>query len=243
MAKFLTLSPEMIFFALLGGLLPALLWLFFWLREDRVHPEPRSLIMLSFLAGMGAVIVSLPLERFAEHRIASGALLFTVWAVIEEVTKLGGAYFAALRRKESDEPIDPMIYLITAALGFAALENTLFLLGSITRVGIVESIITGNLRFIGATLLHVLTSGSIGVFLGLSFYKARWRREINLGAGLLLAILLHTAFNVRIVESSGATILVTFSLVWAAIVLLLLFFERVKSVRPSGDNTGTRRAL
>ena len=36
--------------AFLAGLIPALFWLWFWLREDKAHPEPRALIATSFIA-------------------------------------------------------------------------------------------------------------------------------------------------------------------------------------------------
>src|SRR3990172_4645093 len=52
-------------FAVFGGILPALFWLWFWLKEDREHPEPRGKIAASFLVGMGAVFLALPLEHIA----------------------------------------------------------------------------------------------------------------------------------------------------------------------------------
>jgi RsiW-degrading membrane proteinase PrsW (M82 family) len=48
------------FYGLLGGLLPALLWLWFFLKEDSKRPEPKWLILAAFLAGMLAVILALP---------------------------------------------------------------------------------------------------------------------------------------------------------------------------------------
>ena len=56
--------------ASLGGLLPALAWLWFWLREDSKHPEPRRLIALAFLAGMVAVAVAIPLEKGVQPLLA-----------------------------------------------------------------------------------------------------------------------------------------------------------------------------
>src|SRR6185369_10738021 len=124
-------APQTLFFALLGGLLPALLWLWFWLREDKLHPEPRQYLFLSFLLGMIAVFVALPLERYSQKIVLDGTLVLVAWAAIEESVKLAAAYFAGLDRKVCDEPLDPMVYLITSALGFAAMENTLFLISSI----------------------------------------------------------------------------------------------------------------
>src|SRR5438445_451624 len=38
-------------YALLASIVPSFVWLAFWLREDSLHPEPRWLILLVFLAG------------------------------------------------------------------------------------------------------------------------------------------------------------------------------------------------
>lgn len=225
-------SPETFFFALAGGILPALLWLWFWLQEDRLHPEPRSMIIRTFIMGMIAVPLVLPLEQFIQNRYASGTVLVIfLWACSEEIFKWLAAFFSALDTREYDEPIDAVIYLLTAALGFAAMENTFFLISSISNTGVEASFAVGNLRFIGATLLHVLSSGIIGLFLGLSFFKGWLARKVYLLFGLASAILLHTVFNIYIMRSTGTNIFIVFCFVWVAILLLIAGFEKVKRVR------------
>jgi RsiW-degrading membrane proteinase PrsW (M82 family) len=229
---------QILFFALLGGILPALLWLAFWLGEDRLHPEPRRLLFLSFLLGMIGVPIALPLESFAELSlikiIATPAIasicVIIAWAAIEELLKFVAAYFSGLHKKDCDEPLDPMIYLITAALGFSAAENTLFLL----KESLVSGIITGNLRFIGASLLHVLSSGVIGYFMAVSFYKKPSRKIIFMLAGITSAIALHSLFNYFVMESKSVGTLSIFSGVWIAIIALLFGFEQVKRIRKTG---------
>src|SRR3972149_6671993 len=123
--------------AFAGGVLPALAWLWFWRREDSVHPEPRRLIALAFLAGMVAVAVVIPMEKFAASYLktqdlwlltaaSTTTLTFIIWSAMEEIIKYVMARLTVLRRREDDEPIDPVIYMVTVALGFAAAENTLF---------------------------------------------------------------------------------------------------------------------
>jgi len=224
------LSLQTIIFAALGGLLPALLWLWFWLKEDSRCPEPRLLIVLTFIAGMIAVPIVLPLERYTES-FASGTIALALWAAIEEIFKYIAALVVVLWRKVVNEPVDAVIYMITVALGFAALENTLFLLSPFIDGDFAGGILTGNLRFLGATLLHTLSSAMIGLALALSFYKSRVVKKIYLFGGVVLAIVLHTLFNFFIMNSNGESILSIFFVVWIGIVVLILLFERVKRIR------------
>ncbi len=221
-----------VFLSLLGGVIPSLIWLWFWLKEDGLHPEPKTKIMLVFLLGMASVFLVLPLEKFVYNIMLGGISITTIilWASIEEIFKYLAAFFGALRGKETDEPIDAIIYMITAALGFSALENALFLSNLINTGLFSESLITGNSRFIGATLLHIASSASIGVLMGFSFYKKSLVKKIFLFTGLCASIVLHTIFNLLIIKLSGGTFLV-FSGVWVLIIVLIVLIEKVKSIR------------
>lgn len=218
-------------YALLGGVLPALVWLAFWLREDYQHPEPRGLILKTFLLGAGAVILVLPFQRAVDAWFPGMALMaILLWVILEEVFKFTAAFLGGLKSVEDNEPIDPIIYMITAALGFVALENTLFIFGSLLGEDITKGVITGNLRFIGASLLHVVSSGIIGVSLAFSFYKPIGKRIMLTALALILAIALHTVFNLAIIHWQNAGAALTFGLVWIGVVLLLLAFEKVKTI-------------
>lgn len=224
------LSFQTLLYALLGGILPVLLWLWFWLKEDKKRPEPRGLIILAFIAGMIVVPLVLPFERFIDVNF-TGTIVIVLWAAIEEIFKYAAAYFAVLKRKEMDEPIDAVIYMITVALGFAALENTLFLLNPLMDGDFVNTIINGNLRFLGATLLHTLSSAAIGVMMALSFYRGTTFKKAYAFLGLILAIFLHTLFNFYIMKESGSQMLTVFFFVWVGIIILILFFEKIKRIR------------
>jgi RsiW-degrading membrane proteinase PrsW (M82 family) len=224
------LSYDILIYALLGGIIPAIFWLEFWLRED-AHQEPRHVILGSFLLGMATVVIAIPLEHIATLFFPDyGNSTLFLWAAIEEIVKYGAAYLIAIRTRFNDEPIDATIYLITAALGFAALENILFLVGPLADGNIAKGIVTINLRFIGATLLHVICSGIVGVFLGLSFYKSKITRRFLAVAGLAVAIVLHTLFNSFIIKSEH-NILVIFSGVWVGLVVVILILEHIKKIK------------
>lgn len=216
--------------ALLGGMLPALFWLWFWLREDRKNPEPKKLIASAFIAGMAVVPIVLPLQKYALERFSGDELIWT-WVVIEEICKYVAALLVVLWNKAVDEPIDVVVYMITIALGFAAFENALFIFGPLKDGDITNSILTGNFRFFGATLLHVLASGTVGVAMAFAFYKRKVVRVVWATSGLFVAIVLHAIFNSFIIDTtSGERVLTVFLFVWMGIIVLLLMFEKIKRI-------------
>lgn len=221
-------SPVLL--ALLGGLIPALFWLWFWLREDKAQPEPRALIITSFIAGMIVVPLVLPLQQFAHSRFAGDELIL-VWVTIEEILKYSAALIVVLWHRAVDEPIDAIIYMITIALGFSAAENALFLFNPLVAGDLFQSVLTGHLRFLGATLLHVLASGTVGVLMALAFYRSRRVRILAATFGLFIAIALHALFNFSIMNARGESILSAFLFVWMGIIALFLVFEKVKRMR------------
>jgi RsiW-degrading membrane proteinase PrsW (M82 family) len=224
------LDYQTILYAFVGGVLPAIVWLLFWLREDSQKPEPRILIIKTFILGMLMVPAVIPFQ-IVINNVWPGitVVTFLLWATIEETFKLVAAYWGGLNSQEDDEPLDPLIYIITAALGFAALENALFLFSPLLDNDFAQSIITGNQRFIGATLLHTVSSGIIGVALALSFYKPKWR-ILLLPVSFAGAVAFHTLFNVFISSEANSGPLFAFGAVWVGVALILILFEKVKTI-------------
>jgi protease PrsW len=221
------LSPETLAYAIIGGLLPSLVWLYFLLKEDAAHPEPKSMILLAFVVGMLAVPLVLPIERAANLSLI-GLPLIIAWATTEEVAKYLMAAVFVLWRKAVDEAPDYVIYMLTVALGFAAAENMLFLIAPLSAGNLVGGLVTDNLRFIGSTLLHVVASSAIGFAMAFSWQKPAPVRMLYAAVGLILAIALHTAFNELIISGDGSDAFIAFFIVWSAAVIFLGLFELVK---------------
>ncbi len=217
-------------YALLAGVLPTLLWLWFWLREDNLHPEPKSVIAVSFILGIAVVPLAVVVEQFVGNLIRDESYRYIAWAAVEELCKVFAVLLIILKSKNVDEPIDIMIYCITVALGFAALENTLFILSPIQNGEIAKGIITGNMRFIGATLVHVVSSAIIGFTLGLTFFKKDYLKAISGIFGVILAIVLHASFNLSIINETVTNTLKVFGFVWLAVVILIILFEEIKGI-------------
>ena len=243
--------------AFFGGFLPSVVWLIFWNHEKK-NREPKRALILAFLGGMAAVFLSLLFEKIMyttnPDKLFSGDmfqsllgwfkaiasqknfalnqfLLVTLFApVIEEVLKFIFAYILVLRSKDDNEPIDPIIFMITTALGFAAIENMLFLIDPITSNNLHLSIYTGNLRFIGAMLLHTVSSATIGIFIGFNFFDKKYEEYFWGFVGLVCAIIIHSVFNFFMM-SSGPNYLIVLEVIWIAVIIVLFILEKIKRIR------------
>lgn len=185
---------------------PSLIWLFWYLRKD-VHPEPKRMVLSIFIWGMLVAFPAILLENLAISFVRAAGLpslleLATVYilgvALIEEAVKFAVVRFKVLNTTELDEPVDAMIYMIIAALGFAAIENV-FLLTPLFAKGLLPTLELAFLRFTGATFIHVLASATIGYYLALSLYdpSKKFSRLIH---GFLFAILLHGLYNILVIQ-------------------------------------------
>jgi len=225
------ITLKTIIWATAGSFLPALFWLWFWLREDKKRPEPLGLIVLSFIGGIISVFIVFPIENWV-YGLTSGTLLIFSIATIEEIMKYIFIYVIALRSKYFDEPIDAIIYAITVALGFSAMENFLYIVNIVNESGAMIGALNGNFRFIGATILHTVSSATVGVAIAFSFYQSRSKKLIYLLLGLTTAILLHALFNLSIINTeSVGEILTVFSYLWILVIILMLLFEKIKKDR------------
>jgi len=276
-------EANVLIFSLLGGIIPALFWLWFWIREDRLRPEPKSALLSAFIGGIIAVLLALFFELVIYYLLVDASLsikgrnpelfwllleklgdkfnlieqqkvfwqslqdsfhfslsvkkifLIAIMApIIEELLKLIFTYTICLRRKVNNEPIDAAIYMLTAALGFASVETALFLTEPLGNGQILDTIIAGNFRSIGPMLVHLVCSAMLGLFMGLAFYKSKVKKFVYLILGFIVAIFLHSLFNLFVLLNEFTSNLWFFWLAcfgtWGLVVVLLVFFEKVKTV-------------
>jgi RsiW-degrading membrane proteinase PrsW (M82 family) len=134
----------------------SILTIWFYLKQDKYEPEPKSNIILAFFAGILSSIVALIVSllfivillivgfTFATHPFFTSVV---VAAVVEEVSK---GVFVLLFSKSStfDGPLDGLVYGAVIGCGFAFAENILY--------GFVFSD-TSPLLGVGVTALRGLT--------------------------------------------------------------------------------------
>ena len=238
----------MVLLAIALGILPGFAWLLFYLKED-LHPEPKKLIAATFFAGATVTLVALAFQCFTfqnvfgfnscgirlENAVSSlslfkGIYLIIALALIEEVLKFGAAYFAVNKNPNLNEPVDAMIYMVVAALGFATVENLAVAVSAINSTGgtdfgtLIEMFRSISFRFIGATLLHTLASGLAGYYWAISIREFGKKSLILWGIGIATA--LHATFNYLIIKFDDRFYLIVLLLVVGF--LVITDFEKLK---------------
>jgi RsiW-degrading membrane proteinase PrsW (M82 family) len=193
---------------LIAAALPALIWLVFFRAED-CHPEPKRVVVYTFAVGALMSLPVLALQLVFQQITGTSSdhtiILIIGLAVIEETFKFLAAYWAVGKNPAFDEPVDAMVYLMAAGLGFATIEN-LFIVGKsldlLQAATFGPTIQTLLLRFVGATLLHTLTSALVGYYWARGRLVLRGVRDrIHTSAaecvvmGIVLATVIHTGFN------------------------------------------------
>ena len=227
------------YFLLIFALLPSIIWLLFYLRKD-AHPESNSMILKIFFYGILSAIPAIFIElgffqETAKLNLSPFSIsfinIFIGVALVEEILKYLVVKTNVLNNAEFDEPLDVMLYMIIAALGFAALENILIFLSS--EVYILEfgnTLILASFRFISATFLHALSSGMLGYFIALSFFETK-KRSVFLITGFTMATILHGLYNFSIMMEGGYSRLLFPTIIIAGLAIFVSFgFRKLKKL-------------
>ncbi|AZR72052.1 hypothetical protein BBF96_00765 [Anoxybacter fermentans] len=209
-------------FILLFGvsILPGIFWVWYFYRQDYLDPEPWGLVFRSFIAGALTVIpVSLIETSFAieinrpNNLIDLLFLSIFIIGVTEEVFKFLAAYFSVYRNKEFNEVMDGIIYVVTAGLGFAAVENLFYTTVFGYKVGVIRAVVT--------SLAHAGFSGIVGFYFGMARCYPE-RSKFYILYGLAWASLLHGFYDFLVISR-----LVGFTMTIGIVLLLQLYLARL----------------
>lgn len=177
---------------------PGVFWLWYFARKNVYRPGPRRLLVLTFFAGMLVTIpVSIIEGLFLDESILSDEATIASVAVAmllvvgptEELSKFLAVRFTAYRSLYFDEPSDGLVYAAAASLGFASLENLVYVLTFGPEVIILRAPLS--------TLAHVIFGSVWGYMLGSQTQREKGGFWLVAG-GLALAAGIHAAFNVAL---------------------------------------------
>jgi RsiW-degrading membrane proteinase PrsW (M82 family) len=183
------------------SLIPALLWLGIFYGFDRIEPEPKQMVIVTFVAG---ALLFAALQRPVLHGIfqIDEWLYATWWSRVLGGTLVVGVFelylvflavrYIAFENPEFDERVDGVIYAIAAGLGIATVVNFLYVVeGGGVDIGI------GSLRMVVHTLAYGAFAGVLGFFIGQARFEKTpvWYLPAGLGIAALMNGLLFAALE------------------------------------------------
>lgn len=180
---------------LLLAIAPVTIIILYIYFKDKFEKEPIGLLFKAFLLGatvsilittiLGTIVGKL-IPLLDEKNILQQFLqAFIVVALVEEFSKYLIVRFYAQRNKEFNEPFDGIVYAVIVSMGFAGLENILY----VFQYGFE----TGVIRAFTAVPAHATFGILMGYFMGKAKFSKN-RIQLNL-IGLLLATVFHGAYD------------------------------------------------
>lgn len=202
------------------SIVPGAFWVWYFYRQDHLDPEPWWLVLKSYLVGALAVIpvsiVERPLAPYLSHGanpLVAIILSIAIIGVTEEFFKFLAAYVSVYRQKDFNEVMDGIIYVVTAGLGFATVENLFYAAAYGLRVGAVRAILT--------SLAHAGFSGIVGFYFGMARCHPE-RRGFYIFIGLTQAAILHGLYDYFIMNG-----IFNFTMAVLSVIVLQIYLGRL----------------
>lgn len=182
---------------ILAAVAPAVILLLLFYKVDRFEPEPIKLLLKLYVLGMLSVIPVLIMETILQalniFTLLDNDLMNLYDALVvagfsEELYKWIIVLIFVFKSREFDEYIDGIIYCVFVSLGFATVENILYVIEGSYSVAITRAILS--------VPAHMLFGVSMGYYLSLSkFGKTSKLRNKYMVLSLVIPILLHGGYD------------------------------------------------
>jgi RsiW-degrading membrane proteinase PrsW (M82 family) len=180
------------------ALAPALAIMVYIYIKDKYEREPVKLLLKNFgLGATASIIITLIIGTILKLIFPTADPLsvaqqflkaFVLVALVEEFSKYIIVRYYAQRNKEFDEPFDGIVYAVMVSMGFAALENILY----VFQFGMANGII----RAFTAVPAHATFGIIMGYYMGKAKFAVTKKDKIKLNlTGLFAATLFHGAYD------------------------------------------------
>jgi RsiW-degrading membrane proteinase PrsW (M82 family) len=221
---------------------PSLFLLTFFYLKDRYEREPLLQILMAFGLGLYSMIAAQGMATTAEAWVSADWLAtggewarlfdaFVLSGAIEEVAKWVVLILAIYHWDEFDEPLDGVVYGVAVALGFATLENFLFVLR--LGLGIAWQ------RALFAVPAHALFGATMGYYAGrakLTRGATLWRDRILC---LVAPIVFHGLYDYALHHGLGWRVWIAISIgslaLWQFVLRRVRRALRASPFRPAGE--------
>lgn len=187
-------------FIIIAALLPAFLLIYYINRKDNLQPEPKWQLLKGFLYGIGTCVLIITLFLLLGIGDDSGEMPKTFFkaignaflgaAIPEELAKLLMLWLLVRKNKHFNEHMDGIVYTVCIGMGFAGMENILYLFGNIDNwasVGVARALISVPGHFFFAV--------AMGYFYSLAIFGPVETHRINLSLMIVVPILMHGIFD------------------------------------------------
>lgn len=184
-----------LYLRILAAVAPAIILAIIMVRKDKMRPEPIGWLLVA--VGLGVlvdpavlilgflVIPDIPTDTFIGAFLSS----FINAAIPEEGLKFAALYFLLKRCKHFDEMFDGIVYAVCIGMGFAGLENILYLFGAED-----DWISVGISRALLSVPMHYSFAIIMGTFFSLGWFDQK-NRKVYMSAALILPIIVHGAYD------------------------------------------------
>lgn len=210
-----------------------------WIYKKDRNKEPSNLLTKLFCAGIMATfitsLISNLLEKIApitKTNIAEIYLLslpeqiyivFIGIALVEELSKWLMIYLSSYNHKEFEEPFDIILYATFVALGFACVENILY----VSEYGT----IAGITRALSAVPGHACDGMIMGYYLGLAKQYQLQKNHVKQNKYLLLSLIfptiVHGIYDILLLQQN---IITTIIFVIYIIILFCFWFSKARKI-------------
>ena len=211
---------------------PAAFWLWYFYNKDRYEPEPLSWILMVYIFG---IVVTIPVA-FIEGTLSIIVPEFFIVVLGAPIVEEAGKYLVVKKTVweslEFDEPVDGIIYAAAAGLGFATLENVIYVFSAV-ETSLILALQTGLLRALISVPGHVLFSAMWGYSLGKARFIPQEQRTGVIATGLILAMAFHALFNLLLYDAIGFAVLIL-------VVVPVLWFSVQKKIDQALLSSGYR---
>ena len=209
---------------------PGLAICLFIFYRDMYNREPKANLVISFILGCAAILPAIKFEQYFGYTLdgtVTGVAVFAyaVVAFSEEFSKFLGLRLYSYNQKSFDEPFDGIVYSIMVSMGFATVENVMYVM-KYAQLG--QGLQIGLQRMFLSVPAHATFAVVMGYFVG----KAKFDNKNSLLLmiiGLLGAIFFHGTFDFFLFinqysfwgRDTGETLLVGGALVSFVVALIL----------------------
>ena len=222
-------------------IIPPLAILFYFVFSDKFR-EPNSMIIKTFFLGIAITIPAGYLNTFILDTFGNDTALreaflsgFVGGGPVEEILKFLVLYYFILREKEFNEPMDGIVYGVTASLGFATLENIDYVFNT-NWGGVITAHDIAFYRSFSAIPLH----GLCGVIMGFYFGKYVFTSDQKyLSYSILIPILIHGSYNFIV----GFNFLLALLVIIISLIFSIKFHSSLKKLQKDKKNENEKKKI